>query len=309
MKKIVITGARGFIGRYLTRRLASKGYDVLGLGRIPQSDKLGMVDLSNNSIRDDGLTLREYLCKAQVVIHLAAKQVDDPKAPVSDYFSSHLVATEQICRALDVEHAEKVIFASSRLVYSGSIQGDISESAPCFPDTTYGLCKKFAEDLLNYYAAKGSWNSISLRLGQVYGPDPRMRGAISRFMKQAMETGRITVFGQGMAIRDFIYLEDVLDAFEKAVEVNAPTGAYNIGSCSGFSILDLAKAVKDQFTDPPAVIIHQHVENEDQSRYVMNCRQAGTYLGWRPNWSLAQAIHELYSFFQKQHDRHQNIAG
>jgi UDP-glucose 4-epimerase len=291
--KIVITGVRGFIGSSLAKYLTRKGHEIIGLGRLPKDNGYGRLDIEGGQFVSNSPSFSDHLAGADAVVHLAAKQVDNLSEPLLDYIPSNIVLTEEICRSADPDRLKKVVFASSRLVYPGQTSNDVMETFQGNPDTTYGLSKKIGEEIIDFYAKKSKWTGISLRLGQVYGPDPRNRGVVSKFIRQALDHGQVTVFGQGVAVRDFIYFKDVIFAFESAILGDAPSGAYNIGSECGYSIKELAMAVSEVFIDRENSTHYKPVENEDLSRYVMDCSKALRYLKWKPQWSLKKAFQDM----------------
>ncbi|QLA14919.1 NAD-dependent epimerase/dehydratase family protein [Desulfolutivibrio sulfoxidireducens] len=292
--KIVITGARGFIGMHLARRLTKSGHAVIGLTRCDKEDTYRAIDIqTGNGIDSTQASLARHISGSDAVVHLAARQVASLSEPLQAYIPSNIVLTEDIARIVSESGVPRLVFASSRLVYPGWCPDVCTETCPHEPDTMYGLSKRVGEDLLRIYARKYNWTSVSLRLGQIFGPDPKKRGVVFRFIEQARTAGKVTVFGQGLAVRDFIYLEDVLSAFEAALVSEAASGAYNIGSSRGYSVCELATAVSTAFLDGKVNVEHKHVENEDQTRYVMDCHKALRDMNWQPQWTLTEALRDM----------------
>lgn len=292
---IVITGARGFIGHSLHKYLLQKGYEVIGLGRLDDSGIYGRFEIETNHILNEGKSLSDYCINSEVIVHLAAQKIDNIDAPLADYLSSNITLTEDVCRAANPNCLKKLIFSSSRLVYSDNIGTNLQEDYHINPSNTYGLSKKIAEDIVNFYSIKNQWTGISLRLGQVYDSDLNQSGAVSRFILQAINKGYVTVFGEGVAVRDFVYLQDVLLAFESAIVGDVPSGAYNIGSGCGYSVKEIALTVSEVFLDSDSSVRYIPVDSEDKSRYVMDCNKALQYLKWQPKWKLEQTIKHIYN--------------
>ncbi len=292
--KIAITGALGFVGRSLTEFLTSKGFEVIALGRGSSHSIFAQYNPQTNEILKEELPLETHFKGVDAVIHLAAKQVESMNAPLSDYIASNIELTEQVCRSTDPSAIKRIVFASSRLVYPGTLTYDAEESFTGAPDNTYGLSKRMGEDIIQFYSGQKKFSAISLRFGQIFGKHSSQRGAIGRFIQQAEQKGCISVFGQGIAVRDFIYIKDVLSAFEAALSDNAPSGIYNIGSGCGQTIHDLASTICETVLGRPDRVKMIAVENEDQSRYVMDCSKARKSLNWEPRWSLKRALDDFY---------------
>jgi len=291
--KIVITGVRGFIGSHLARYLHHKGHDIVGLGRDYRGSGFVRLDIDTHEVINEQKSLDDYMSGAEAVIHLAARQLDHPDTPLVEYLPSNIVLTEQVCRSSDPATLKKLVFASTRLVYPGDSSDNVPESCPADPDTLYGLSKKMGEQITGFYARSKKWTGISLRLGQVFGAEPDGRGAIARFIQQARNNSMLTVYGEGVAVRDFIYIKDVLTAFENALISNVPSGAYNIGSGCGYSIKELATSVSEVFLGGEDTIQHITASKEDLSRYVMDCSKAMKFLKWKPQWSLQAALQDI----------------
>lgn len=291
--KVVITGASGFIGSHLASSLLSKRYQVKSLNRKPGGTGFQCVDLKTGTsfeLSEDDLT--EHFQGVDAVVHLAAKQVENLSDPLEIYVQPNVVLTEKIVLSALKAGVKRLVLASTRLVYPECCKMPFVESCPHEPDTMYGMSKKIGENIIDFYTRKTSATGISLRLGQVFGPD-NYRGIAGNFIQQAANDGKLNVFGKGTAIRDFVYIKDIVTAFESAIQSNAPSGVYNIGSNQGYSIKEIALAVNEVFLDGEKSIQYSPVENEDESRYLLDCTKALKHLEWKPGWTLKQALLDI----------------
>uniref|UniRef100_UPI0040567D73 NAD-dependent epimerase/dehydratase family protein n=1 Tax=Candidatus Electrothrix sp. TaxID=2170559 RepID=UPI0040567D73 len=291
--RVVITGASGFVGSHLAFHLLRKKYQVKSLNRKPGGTGFKCIDLKTGTAfesSDDNLA--EYFQGADAVVHLAAKQVDNLGDPLHIYIEPNVVLTEKLVLNAIKAGVKRLVFASTRLLYPESCKKPFVESCPHEPDTMYGMSKKIGENIIDFYTRKTNATGISLRLGQIFGPN-NYRGIVGNFIQQATNYGRLNVFGKGTAIRDFVYIKDAVSAFDSAIQSNAPSGEYNIGSGRGYSIKEIAIAVSEVFLDGEQSIQYSAVENEDQTRYVMDCAKAFKSLGWQPKWFLKEALLDI----------------
>lgn len=287
--RVAITGASGFIGSHLTAHLKLQGHDVLELGRDHTGTVLvphGNSDLSNNP--GDPYA---YLGDVAGIVHLAARQLDSPATPFSEYLQSNVVMTESLLRAAHDHGVTRFVAASSRLVYPSSTNEPITEDCPHAPGGFYGLSKSVGEDLVRIYSAKGTLSGVALRIGQVFGDGDKGRGVLPRFIEGARRGQAPTVAGTGAAVRDFVYVKDVVTAFQLALENETTVPALNIGG-GGHSIRELALTVARAAGMAESAVQFEPVDNEDMSHFSLDCTLANRQLGWAPAQSLLESVRE-----------------
>lgn len=267
ISKILVTGSTGFIGSFLVERLESMGHIVSGL------------NTSNGDITD-------YDCvKAAVqdmdfVFHLASiSGVADAERDVNESFDVIYNGTLNVvmaCRSFDV----KLIFASSRCVYGNSGYFPISEDIPLRPISNYGNFKMMAENLCTP-------NDFIVRLGAVYGPSDRCHSIVTRFIKKIKKREKIPIFNNLDVTRDFIYIDDVIDALILGID---NYGVYNVGSGVETSIQDLldtiSKVIRKKYK---TVDMEQNIVNEI-NRVCLDINKIKINLGWEPKISLEDGI-------------------
>lgn len=273
--RIAVTGSTGFIGRHLADHLKSRGHQTVALTRT--EDGTGFANLP------------EVLEDVAAVIHLAARQVDSPATPLVDYLPSNVVLTEKLATAAAEHGVDRFVLASSRLTYPSWINGPVAEDCPYPPDGFYGLSKRIAESVVGIYANRSAMSAVALRIGQVFGKGDGGRGVLPRFIEAARNGQSPTITGEGAAVRDFVYVGDVVRAFELAAISPIRAPAINIGG-GGHSIRDMALAVCAAAGLDPATITSTPVEQEDTTHYNLDCTLAATELGWRPQGELVDAI-------------------
>lgn len=290
--RIVVTGARGFLGGHAVTHLRAQGYDVVPLGR-GDDGALRRLDGAGAVAGGAAVPLPDLLAGADAVVHLAARSVDSLATPLAAYLPANVVLTEDLVRAAADAGVGRFVLASSRLAYPGHLRGPIREDEPEGPDTFYGLSKRMGEDVLALYARTTGIGTVALRIAQVVGPGDGGRGALPRLVGQALAGGPVTVRGTGAVVRDFVDVRDVASALDLAATrpgLPHPLVA-NIGT-GGFSVAEMAREVAAQCGLPDDAVVFEPVEHEDTSAYRLDTTRARDLLGWAASYGLAEMVRE-----------------
>lgn len=292
--KIAITGARGFIGGHLASHLSRKGHEVVGLGRGICGDDFGEIDpASGLLIADSSKDFSKHIAETEILILLGGKRQSPQANLLSEFLKANVIQMEKMVLTSIEAGVKKIIFASSIVACPLTSPVPYVETCQEFPDTMYGISKRLAEFVLNKHSKTGNYTGISLRLAQVFGANPNGRGALFSFINQAENNEPLQIHGEGRALRDYIYLKDVLNAFESAIVADIESNIYNIGSGCGYTIRELAETANQVYAQNPRPIQSVPVANEDRSKYVMDCSKALQDLNWKPQWSLKDALTDM----------------
>ena len=297
-KRIVITGGAGFIGSHLAEALVVDNevvvVDNLSTGNIDHVPSAA--EFIEADIRDRQL-MAMVLEDADLLFHEAAivsveQSVDDPEQTQE----VNATATLQLL-SLARELSVRVVFASSAAVYGQPESIPISESEPTASSSPYGLAKLTADQYVKLYADLYDVEAIALRYFNIYGPRQTggdYSGVIDVFLQQAHSGGPITVHGDGTQTRDFIHVDDVVQANLRAAAYGEPGMAYNIGTGESISILELATLIREITGNTESVDI-EHISARDgdieQSR--ADIQRAKTDLGFDPTIRLPDGLQEL----------------
>jgi UDP-glucuronate 4-epimerase len=245
--KIFVTGAAGFIGSHLCERLLEAGDEVIALDNfdlfyepaikrhnIEQAIKSDSFELVEGDIRDKALVGRLFAAKRpDMVVHLAAKagvrpSIEDP----AGYADVNINGTVALLEAARQNGVSKFIFASSSSVYSNNTKVPFSETDNVdHPISPYAATKKAGELLCYTYSHLFKIDVVCLRFFTVYGPRQRPDLAIHKFARLIEEGKEIPVFGDGSMMRDFTYIDDIIDGI---------TGAMR--NCKGYEIYNLGES-------------------------------------------------------------------
>lgn len=229
MEKVLITGVAGFIGSHVASRFLQEGYQVIGVDdlsggnieNIPSGVDFIQGDLASSAT----ITRIPYGCRK--ILHLAGQSsgeisFDDPVADLE----KNTVSTLNLIRYGIENRIERIVYASSMSVYGAVENAPISESHQCRPLSCYGVGKHAAEGYLRVYLNKLPF--VSLRMFNVYGPGQDMsnfrQGMVSIYLAQALANGRIEVKGSVERFRDFVYIDDVVEAWLRAATYSSAVG-------------------------------------------------------------------------------------
>lgn len=239
--KVVVTGAAGFIGSHLCRRLLKDGCSVVGIDAFRDYYPLWIKEQNVRPLLKDKrfgllranlnrLPLPDILKGADAVFHLAAQAGVRASwgADFDIYIKDNIQATHKLLEAAKDRPLKKIVFASSSSVYGLCPDLPMSETSPLLPFSPYGVTKLAAEHLCLLYYQNYGVPSVSLRYFTVYGPGQRPDMAFHKFFKAIRDGERIPVYGDGRQTRDFTYVEDIIAANISALSHGRPGQSYNI---------------------------------------------------------------------------------
>jgi len=291
MGNILITGGAGFIGSHLVNKLVKEGYKVtvvdnLLRGKVENlSSVFDKIDFIKCNITDYNC-MEKLIKTSDIVFHLAAVSRVIPSIENPELcFEYNCKGTEIITR-LCSKYNKKLIFASSREVYGSAKYLPVDENHPLNPENPYGVSKVFGEKIIEAYSKCYGLDYVIFRLANVYGPQDFDR-VIPIFVEKAISGENIIVYG-GNQILDFIYIDDVIDAFVKAMDVSN-NHILNIGSGKGTTILDLAKLTIKILKSESNVILCEKRKGEVE-KFVADIKQAKKILKWKPKITLKQGM-------------------
>jgi UDP-glucose 4-epimerase len=254
--KAIVTGGAGFIGSNLVDALLERGDEVTVLDDVSTGRRENLdgalargARLIESDIRDaERMISLAAEVEPEVVYHLAA-QIDVRVSTARPAFDTevNVLGTVNMLEAARRAGARRFVYTST----GGAIYGEADvlptpEDAPINPEAQYGQAKYSGEGYCDLYRRLHGLSTVSVRLGNVYGPrqDPLGEaGVIAIFCGRLLDGGRPTVFGDGNQTRDYIYVRDVVDAISAAAASEAH-GAFNVGRGVGASVLDLVDALR-----------------------------------------------------------------
>ncbi|HET6350431.1 MAG TPA: NAD-dependent epimerase/dehydratase family protein [Candidatus Krumholzibacteria bacterium] len=243
-KRMVVTGAAGFIGSHLCEALVARGHDVVGVDCFTDyydvaRKRANLSGLSGNprfQLIEENLTrldLAPVLDGTSVVFHLAA-QPGVRKSWGTDfehYIEHNIRATQRLCEAMKGTGV-RLVYSSSSSVYGNTVQLPMREDHPTRPLSPYGVTKLAGEALCVLYGANHGLPVACLRYFTVYGPRQRPDMAFHRFIRAMLAGKPIDVYGAGTQTRDFTFVSDAVDANLAAADYTGGATVFNIGGGS-----------------------------------------------------------------------------
>ena len=250
--KILITGGAGFIGKHLVSFLLKKNHSVTIFDNFSNSTKESidsLIHMGVNVVEGDILNLssiQNAMKDFDVVIHLAAKisvseSIDNP----SETLQVNVNGTKNVLTSCEKNHIKKLIVASSAAVYGeGNQDVGIVEDTKMNPISPYGESKVKMEKVVCEWKPNYDCNYVILRFFNIYGIDQSLEyaGVITKCLEKMKQKKPIEIFGDGLQTRDFVAIEDVVNAFYNALKSNN-SGIYNIGSGKAVTINELVDMI------------------------------------------------------------------
>jgi UDP-glucose 4-epimerase len=311
--KALVTGGAGFIGSTLVDRLLAEGHEVdvlddlssgslanLAEARADRSNKLTFHQIDVRDPEIVGLIERRA---PEVVFHLAA-QADVRVSVARPAFDAevNIVGTVNVLEGARRAGARKVVFASSGGTIYGEVDaGDLpcKESQPQVPSSPYGIAKKVVFDYLNVYRLLHGIEFTALALANVFGPRQAPHGeagVVAIFAGKLLAGEPCTVFGDGEQTRDFVFVDDVVDAFVRASE-RGDGLLVNIGTGTETSVNHLYLTMATGAgVDAPA--LSAAARAGELQRSVLDPGRAAVQLSWRPWTSLEEGTARVLDWFK-----------
>lgn len=251
MAKILITGGAGFIGSHLVKNLIDKNNEVIVLDNLLKGNKIDQTILNKITFVKDDVRNFEVVKKlsqqCDYIYHFAAVLGVDVVAdnPV-ETMDTEVIGMKNVVDAALLNNVKKIIYASTSGIYGHSaIEKSVTENIQVDPRTSYAMAKRYNEIYLKAAFEQKGLNSISVRFFNVYGIGQDNRMVIPRFFEQCVSGEPITVFGNGHQTRDFTYIDDTIKACLLLTEKVNGCEIFNVANENEFSILELAKLIKE----------------------------------------------------------------
>jgi UDP-glucose 4-epimerase len=300
---LLVTGGAGFIGSNLVVRLVEQGEEVRILdnfssGKLENLEAVrGRIDLVEGDLRDDDVVRRAVL-GADVVFHQAAvasvpQSIADPRTT----FDVNVTGTLNVLRAAHHAGCRRVVFASSSAVYGDGPEMPKREEMTPNPLSPYAVSKLSGEQLCSVWMRVFGVETVALRYFNVFGPrqDPESQyaAAIPRFLSILEECGEPVIYGDGDQSRDFVYVDDVVDAnLRAAAAPNAAGRAFNIAAGRAVTVNAVVALMAGLLNVEPRPR-HEPGREGEVRHSLADISAARQTLGYAPRVSLAQGLERI----------------
>lgn len=305
-KTVAVTGAGGFIGGRLVDRLAAVDCEIVRLTRIPAPSNARRSARITDVVGDVAdRRVWDRLIDADVIFHFAAQTsgAAAAKNPDADFDANVMPMRHLLAACREYGRRPVVLFAGTVTQMGVPSRLPVNEDAPDAPITTYDRHKLMAEVDLETAALAGSVSGVTLRLSNVYGPGAHARAqdrdVLNRMIAAALQGRALTVYGSGAYLRDYVFIDDVVDAFLMAAtrpeRVNGRH--FVVGSGCGITIREafelIASRVKQMTGRSVDVTVSESVtalSPLEQRNFVADPSRFSAATGWLPAWSLTGGI-------------------
>ncbi|MFA5339657.1 MAG: NAD-dependent 4,6-dehydratase LegB [Candidatus Omnitrophota bacterium] len=314
-KKVLVTGAGGFIGSHLTEKLSASGYKVKAFvhynsrnswGWLESSRCKNRIEIISGDIRDADI-VRDAMRDVEIVFHLAALigipySYHSPEA----YVETNIKGSLNILQAAKDSDVKKIVHTSTSEIYGTAQFVPITENHPINPQSPYAATKSAADVLaLSFYRSFDLPVAV-VRPFNTYGPRQSARAVIPTIITQILYGGKKIKLGALTPTRDLTYVEDTVDGFIRAGECRRAIGEIiNLGSNSEISIGDLARTIslclgRDVKIDSTPE--RKRPAKSEVERLLADNAKARRLLGWSPKYSLEKGLMKTIDWFRGNKD-------
>jgi UDP-glucose 4-epimerase len=314
--RVLITGGLGFIGSNLAHRLVSEGAKVplcdamiQGYGGNPANIReiQDRVSVDTSDVRDT--SAMERLVRGQdVIFHLAAQvshvmSLSNPYPDIDINIKGTAVVLEA-CRKANPQVL--LVRSGTRGQYGPAVQLPVSEQTPSDPRGIYEISQLSAEMICRTYTRIHGIRTVPLRLTNVYGPRGQMRhshfGVVNWFVRLALEERPIPIFGSGRIVRDFLYVDDCVEALLLAArEPKAVGEILTVGHDTPSTFLEVAKILRE--LEPSATIAFTEFSPERKAQepgdFLSDISKIRGLLGWEPTVDLREGLSRTVDFYRE----------
>jgi len=316
-KTVLVTGASGYIATNLINSLLHIPCTIVRLSRhgnlLPLKGMANVIDIVGD-IRETDIW-QQALENIDIVYHFAGQTnvYEANDCPLSDMMSNvvPMLNLLEVCRGKGINPI--IVFSGTSTEVGIPNEIPVNEKQEDVPVTIYDLHKLMAEDYLKYYARQGIVRGTILRLVNIYGPGPKSssagRGVMNLMIKRALHGERLTIYGEGEYLRDYLYIEDVVLAFMRAARFIHLLNAkhYVLGSGEGCTIADAINIIADR----AALVTKKHVLVEhvdppaglspiEDRMFVADSTAFSQATGWKAHYSLVKGIDKSLEYFSQQ---------
>ncbi|CAN5486293.1 NAD-dependent epimerase/dehydratase family protein [soil metagenome] len=315
-KKVLVTGGLGFIGSSLAIRLISEGADVtvidamipeyggnlFNIDPVKQKVKINIADILNEQIMTQLVKDKDY------IFHLAGqvshvKSLTDPFPDIEINIKGTALLLE-LCKKHNKDI--KIVRAGTRGQYGNAKLLPVNEEAPTNPKGIYEISQLTAEKMMSVYNDIHGIKSVQLRLTNIYGPRSQMKsshfGVVNWFIRLAMDGEMINVFGDGKIKRDFVYIDDCIEAMiVTALEETCVGEIFNVGNDEPTNFMELVNVLCELKKDCQWKFTPFSPERaaQEPGDFYSDITKIKSYTGWEPKTGLKDGVQKTIDYYTK----------
>ncbi|MDH3470274.1 MAG: GDP-mannose 4,6-dehydratase [Acidimicrobiia bacterium] len=307
--RAIVTGGAGFVGSHLVDRLVDEGSEVLvvddlstgRLDNLAQARTTGRVDFHQLDITAPQLIEAFDRFEPEIVFHAAAQasvktSMDNPVLDAS----VNVVGTVNVLDAARQAGTQRVVFVTTGgALYGAATKLPATERTARKPESPYGVSKMVTEEYVKFFKSAFGLDYSIIAPSNIYGPRQNPHGeagVVAIFLRTMLDRGQVVIYGDGRQTRDFVYVEDVVDALMRAAHKGSGK-LFNISSGIETTVLDIYQlcATATRFRGEPGLMPERP---GDMARSVLDSSRASKVLGWQPFTPLERGIKLTADWFR-----------
>ncbi len=308
-KTMLITGGAGFIGSNFTRLILNKypDYKVINLDKLTYSGNLkNLRDVENSrnysfikgDVCDEKI-VNILMKDVDIVVHFAAEtHVDRSIADASYFIKTDVLGTFNLLDSARKNNVKKFIQISTDEVYGSTEKGSFSEEDELKPSNPYSASKAGADRLAYSYFVTHKLPVIITRSSNNFGSYQHPEKLIPLFITNALEDKKLPLYGDGLNMRDWIYVMDNCEAIDFVMNSGKDGEVYNIGAGNERTNLEITKAILKELGKNESLIEFVKDRQGHDRRYSLNCSKINN-LGWSPRFSFNDAIKQTVKWYKE----------
>ncbi|WP_273278170.1 NAD-dependent epimerase/dehydratase family protein [Methanothrix soehngenii] len=308
MARCLVVGGNGFIGSHLSERLLREGYEVAVLDRFKSGvnnlwEISGQIEIFRGSYLDQEL-LRTAMEGMDYVFHYASSTT--PATSIADpvyEIESNLLGSVRLLQIARDEGVKKVIFPSS----GGTIYGEpkrlpVREEDCALPSNPYAISKWAVERYLHHFHELYGLDYLILRYSNPYGERQSpygKQGVIPIFLNRIKHNQRPVIYGDGSMVRDYIYINDIIEATSILFERVIKDKVFNVGSGIGVSLNEIIKTMYSILGEEIRPIYEINSSRTYVTSIVLDIAKIETKTGWKPSTSIEEGIRKTWIWIKR----------
>jgi UDP-glucose 4-epimerase len=286
MKKILLTGGRGFIGKHLGKRLVEDGFILAST-----KDNREELDINNmNQLESSGEDV-------EIVIHLAAKtSIQNSFMKPYEVYHTNVMGTLNLLELARIKNIRKFIFLST-YVYGQPKYLPIDEKHPTNPHTPYNQSKLIAEQLCQNYSNNFGINIVTLRPFYIYGPSSNPNTFIPSVVQQISKSGKVLLSGE-YTKRDFLFVEDFINLIKAVLDL-FPRGynLYNVGYGRNYTLKEVSHILAALLNKKITIEYDDKIRPSDVKEMVADISKVSKEFNWKPSTSLEEGLESTLEYY------------
>lgn len=303
MKRVLVTGACGFLGRHVAAHFKKHGYEVIGLGHghwgVEGFEVHGIDQWIEADVTISSLT--QVIKRLECIVHCAGgssvgHSVVYPMAEFQKTVNSAICVLEY---ARIYQPGAKLIFPSSAAVYGEKRDEPIKESESLAPVSPYGFYKKITEELCESYFRNFGLSISVIRFFSIYGIGLKKQLLWDACTKLSAGTKEVTFFGTGRETRDWLHIDDAVALVYLMSQVSEKYTVVNGGSGERKTVLDILSQIKKFLGSPVEVVMNGNRKEGDPIHYWADIEELKK-LGWQPQKHIEKGLEEYVNWFQRE---------